>query len=135
MKKTITIDYLGGLKCQMTHVGSGVSWTSAAPVDNNGDGSSFSPTDMLSASIASCFLTIMGISAQNHNIDIKGTSIDVQKVMFDNPRRVGKVVIRMQMSDNNYSDKDKKILTLAATSCPVSRSVNQDLIIDFQMNW
>lgn len=133
MTKTISIQYQGNLNCAITHEQSGTQWISAAPKDNNGDGSSFSPTDMLCASLASCYMTIMGIAARNHNIDLEGTDIAVTKHMADHPRRIGQIDIKMTLPPIERSEKEKKILYRAAESCPVSRSIHPHIAINFQL--
>ncbi len=135
MQRTIKVEYLGGLKCVMTHEQSGTQWISDAPKDNNGDGRSFSPTDMLSASLASCFMTIMGISARNHNIDIEGATIDVTKHMTSGPRRIGQIDLKIKMPERSYSEREKEIINKAAESCPVSRSIHSDLVVNFGLIW
>ena len=98
-----------------------------APPDNQGKGESFSPTDLLATSLGSCMLTIMGIAAHTHNIDMDGTKIKITKVMASNPRRVSEVQVVFDMPDVNYSDKEKVILENAARTCPVALSLHPDL--------
>ncbi|HKK88223.1 MAG TPA: OsmC family protein [Saprospiraceae bacterium] len=134
-KKTISLEYQGQLSCHLVHEQSGTDWTTDAPVDNQGLGRSFSPTDALAASLGSCYMTIMGIAAQKHKIDIEGASMTIGKYMRNDPRRVHKVRIRLTMPDKNYSEKQKAILINAGRSCPVSRSLHPEMIIDFQITW
>ena len=134
-KKTITLEYKGELSCEMTHVRSGSTWITDAPVDNNGLGRSFSPTDALAASVGSCYVTIMGITAQKHGIDMEGASMTIGKYMYKNPRRIGRITMRLSMPDKNYSPREKEILIRAGSSCPVSYSLHPDVIIDFQIDW
>ena len=68
MAVEITGRYAGGLKVDLRHGPSGAEIRTAAPVDNNGDGSSFSPTDLLAASLGTCMVTVMGIYAQKNGI-------------------------------------------------------------------
>lgn len=125
--KTAEITYLGNLRTEATHLRSGAKFITDAPVDNNGKGEAFSPTDILSTSLGCCMLTIMGIAANTHNINIEGASIEVTKIMEASPRRVGEVVIEFKMPANNYSDKEKQILEHAAKTCPVALSLSPAL--------
>ncbi len=90
---TIEATYLGGLRTEATHLQSGTKIITDAPVDNNGKGETFSPTDLLAASLGSCMLTIMGIAANTHGIDIDGTKTSITKIMAASPRRVAEVVV------------------------------------------
>jgi putative redox protein len=125
--KTSKITYLGNLQTQATHLQSGISIITDPPVDNQGKGEAFSPTDLMSTSLGSCMLTIMGIVAQRHEIKIEGTTIDITKIMEANPRRVSEIIVEFQMPKNNYSDKDKQLLENAARTCPVAQSLKAEL--------
>lgn len=125
---TIKTTYPGDLLTKAIHIKSGIELTTDAPVDNEGKGSSFSPTDLLAASLGSCMLTIMGIACKNHNINMDGTSLEITKVMASNPRRVSELVIRFEMPKMQYSDKEKAILENSARTCPVAFSLHPDLV-------
>jgi len=125
--KTSKITYLGGLRTEAVHLKSGKTFITDAPPDNNGKGEAFSPTDIMSTSLGCCMLTIMGIAANTHNINIEGASIDITKKMEANPRRVGEIVVEFNMPKNNYTDKEKAILEHAAITCPVAKSLSAEL--------
>lgn len=125
---TAKILYQGNLRTESVHRLSGKVIVSDAPVDNHGRGEAFSPTDLLASSLGSCMLTIMGIAANTHNINIDGTEATVTKIMAANPRRVSEIIVEVKMPANNYSDKEKALLENAAKTCPVSKSLHQDLI-------
>jgi uncharacterized OsmC-like protein len=127
--------YNGELRTTADHVKSGQLIITDAPTDNNGKGEAFSPTDLLSTSLASCMLTIMGIRASSMNITIDGTAAHVEKFMASNPRRVSKIVIRIQMPHSDYSASDKKILELAARTCPVALSLSREIEQDISFHW
>jgi uncharacterized OsmC-like protein len=124
-----TVEYLGGLRTKATHLKSGEVIISDAPTDNKGKGEAFSPTDLMSTSLAMCMLTLMGIAANTHSIFIDGTVCSVQKFMATNPRRVEKICVDVQFPKNSYSDKEKKILELAALTCPVGLSLSENTVI------
>lgn len=133
---TIKTTYTGSLRTEATHIDSGATIFTDAPKDNQGNGEAFSPTDLLSASLGSCMLTIMGIAARTHGIAIEGTEIEITKIMGAEPRRVAEIVIVFNMPKNvEYSAKERKILEAAAYSCPVSKSLHPDLIQNVTFNY
>jgi putative redox protein len=119
--------YLGALRVSSTHLKSGEVVISDAPVDNNGKGEAFSPTDLVANSLASCMLTIMGIVAVRENIDIKGAEAAVTKTMSASPRRIAKIQVDITFPALAYSNEDKKRLELSARACPVAKSLHPDI--------
>lgn len=132
---TAKVIYTGKLGTALTHMQSGTQIKTDAPVDNNGLGQSFSPTDLLASSLASCMLTIMGIKARDKELNIEGATAEVTKVMASNPRRVAEILVVLTMPANNYSDKERKILTKAADACPVHNSLHPDIKTDVSIIW
>jgi putative redox protein len=124
---TSNIIYIGELRTEAEHVRSGVKINTDAPVDNQGKGEFFSPTDLLATSLGLCMVTIMGIAARTHGFNIDGTKIDVTKVMGTNPRRVVEIIINLHFPHNNYSAKERKLIELSAKECPVAQSLHPDL--------
>ena len=125
--ETIRTIYKGNLRTEALHVNSGQIIITDAPVDNQGKGEAFSPTDLLSASLGSCMLTVMGIAARTHHIDLDGAAISITKLMASNPRKVSEIIIEFKLPTKNYSDKEKVILEKAAITCPVALSLNPDI--------
>jgi len=132
---TIETQYLGNLRTKAKHLKSGNDLITDAPIDNHGLGQAFSPTDLLATSLGSCMLTIMGIAAKNHDFSIDGTTLQITKIMNDNPRKVKEIVVNFKMPDFNYSDIQKKIIEKAATTCPVALSLHPELIQTIQFNY
>ena len=97
------IKYKGNLRTTARHIESGGEIDTDAPRDNHGLGETFSPTDLMCVSLASCMLTIMGISMQKYQIDIKGTVADVKKTMKINPRMINEIDIIINFPIN-YSN-------------------------------
>lgn len=124
--ETVKTSYLGDLRTEATHVRSGKKITTDAPIDNQGQGEYFSPTDLLATALGSCMLTIMGIAARTHGFDIDGTDVSITKVMGTNPRRVVEVIVELNFP-HNYSEKQKKIIELSAKECPVANSLHPEL--------
>jgi len=133
--QTSKITYKGNLRTEATHLSSGNVIISDAPVDNHGKGEAFSPTDLLATSLALCMLTIMGIVANNNQIEIIGTEVFVTKIMASNPRRVSEIIVEVNMPKANYSDKEKKLLENAAITCPVAKSLHPDIKQEIVFTW
>src|SRR4051812_37192742 len=133
--ETAIIVYSGDLRTEATHVRSGKTIISDAPVDNHGKGEAFSPTDLLATSLGSCMLTTMGIACNTHNMSIEGAKVKVTKVMAANPRRVSEVHVEFEMPKNNYSEKEKSILENTAITCPVAKSLHPDIIQKLTFNY
>jgi len=85
---TAKVLYEGGLRCKAIHKKTGTLISTDAPLDNEGKGQAFSPTDLVATALGSCMLTIMGIAARNHKIDINGTTAEITKTMASDPRRI-----------------------------------------------
>lgn len=118
----ITGRYEAPLRMQITHQPSGAEITTAAPRDNNGDGSSFSPTDLVAAALGSCMVTVMGIAAGRHGIPFSGASFRIEKHMRADPRRIERLPITVDMPDG-LSPEQRETLEAAARSCPVHLSL------------
>jgi putative redox protein len=124
---TIQTLYVGGLRAISTHLRSGVELTTDAPVDNHGKGESFSPTDLLAAALGTCMITVMGIAAAKHKINIDGARLEITKLMQTEPRKVAGIQVKIYMPELAYSDKEKLILETAGRTCPVALSLHPDL--------
>jgi len=125
---TSKVSYTGRLRTECTHLRSGTIIITDAPVDNNGKGEAFSPTDTVATGLASCMITMMGIHAGKSNMDIDGTTAEVTKIMASAPRRISEVHVKITVKDNGLSEKDKVILERIARTCPVAKSLHPDII-------
>jgi putative redox protein len=132
---TSSITYLGDLRTECTHVKSGQTIITDAPIDNNGKGEAFSPTDLTATSLGTCMVTIMGIAAKNHDIDIDGTRLEVTKHMVADPRRISAIDVNIVFPDKEYLSKEKKILEAAAKTCPVALSLHPDIKQNLNFIW
>lgn len=124
---TSTVHYHGQLRTTCTHVRSGTSITTDAPVDNHGKGEAFSPTDLLATSLGTCMLTTMGIRAATENIPFPAASAEVTKIMGANPRRVTGVTVVVNLSGLNLTSGQKKIMEETALNCPVAKSLHPEI--------
>lgn len=119
----LTGRYTGNLGTMVVHGPSGATLRTAAPVDNQGDGSTFSPTDLVTAALATCMMTLMAIKARDQDIDLAGLTFAVQKHMADDPRRISGLPVVFQMPAG-LSEEDRRQLEDAARGCPVCHSLN-----------
>lgn len=123
MAVQITGEYTGNLKMLLTHGPSGTRIPTAAPVDNQGDGSSFSPTDLAAAALGSCTITTMAIVAQREGIPFEGAGFTLEKHMVSDPRRIGAIPVTIRMP-GGLSAEQRRRLEHVARTCPVDRSLN-----------
>lgn len=131
----ITVNYQGQLSCKATHGPSGKTLVTDAPVDNNGKGESFSPTDLVATALGSCMATIMGIVAERREISLEGLSIKVGKVMSDDmPRRISELPVRIEMPMPE-SSPFKTLMVNAALTCPVHQSLHPDIKVPIDWCW
>ena len=124
---TISARYLGDLRVECTHTQSGTKIITDAPVDNHGKGQAFSPTDLCATAVGACAMTIIGLYARNHGVDVTGAEMEITKSMSADPRRIGKVEVVFTMPDRPYSEKEKKVMERAAHTRPVHLSLHPDV--------
>lgn len=133
---TSTVIYNGELRTTALHLQSKTEIISDAPVDNQGKGEAFSPTDLLATSLASCMFTIMGITAKAKLISIDNASAEITKVMAVEPRRVSEIHVKFNFPEKkSYTEKDKKILEKAALNCPVYHSIHPSILKIINFGW
>jgi putative redox protein len=138
MKKymTSTVIYEGDLRTVAQHNASGSKIETDAPVDNQGKGENFSPSDLVATALGSCMLTIMGQKARDLQIDLKGTRIDIQKTMKADPRRISGISLTFHLPEHlRLSEKHRIILQRAADTCPVFYSIHPDIDVQVNYNW
>lgn len=129
----ITCTYTGDLHCEAIHSGSGATLSTDAPLDNEGKGGAFSPTDLLATSLATCMLTIMGITARSRGWSLEGASASVDKVMStDGPRRIDTLRVTLQLPEQ-LDDDQRALLQRVAEQCPVKRSIVP--LINAEIHW
>jgi putative redox protein len=131
----IEVDYEGGLRCQAKHLPSGATICTDAPKDNHGRGEAFSPTDLVAAAIGTCMLTLMGIAAERHQIDLRGTRVEVEKQMIADPvRRIARLVIAISIP-NPVPGSMQGVLERAALTCPVMQSLDPRIEKPVTFHW
>ena len=131
---TARVTYLGDLRTECEHLKSGNKYITDAPTDNHGKGEAFSPTDTVATGLANCMLTVMGIKANDLQIDLKGSTATVTKTMASNPRRISKIEVVFNLP-SILEEKHKKILEKTANACPVHYSLHPDIEKVVTFNW
>ena len=132
---TSTVVYEGDLRTTCTHLRSSNSFETDAPLDNNGKGERFSPTDLMATSLATCMVTVMGIKARTMGFDLQGVKVEVEKIMKAEPRRVGGINLFFHFPQNlaGIDEKNKQILKHTGNTCPVQQSIHPD--IEVNVDW
>ncbi len=128
---TSKVTYLGDLRTRCEHLGSGAEFITDAPLDNQGKGEAFSPTDTVATALASCMLTIIGIKAKDHELQVEGAFADVTKTMTSGPRRISGIKVTITFPAD-YSHKERKLLERAAETCPVLYSLHPDIELEIE---
>lgn len=131
---TSKVTYLGELRTSSIHINSGSEIISDAPLDNNGKGEAFSPTDTVANALASCMFTVMGIKAREMNVDFSNSTAEVTKIMGTDPRRITEIQVIFNMSIA-VDEKTQTILERTAMTCPVFYSLHPDIKKDIRFNW
>jgi len=132
---TSKVTYKGDLRTECEHLQSKSKFITDAPIDNQGKGDAFSPTDTVATAAASCMLTIMGIKARDMEIDIEGTTAEVTKTMAADPRRISGIKILITVMGEHLSDKQRTILENAGRTCPVLQSIHPDIEKDITFKY
>lgn len=122
---TASVNYQGNLRTIMLHLQSNSEVITDAPIDNHGKGEAFSPTDLVAAALASCMITIMGIKANDLQLDLAGTHASVKKHMSASPRRIAEIEITIFMN-KNFGEQNNKKLERAGLTCPVGQSLHTE---------
>lgn len=131
----IQTEYQGDLHCTSVHTPSRTELATDAPVDNQGRGESFSPTDLIATSLGTCMLTTMGIVARNLDFDLSGATATVDKEMSSTaPRRVVRLTTAIQIPRTATPDIQQR-LENAAHTCPVKRSIHPDIETPIEFVW
>ncbi|QEE51125.1 OsmC family protein [Flavobacterium alkalisoli] len=131
---TSKVTYLGELRTSSIHLQSGSEIISDAPLDNNGKGEAFSPTDTVANALATCMFTIMGIKARDMEISLEGSTAEVTKTMAADPRRISKIKVVFNLK-SNADEKSRELLERVAMRCPVHFSLHPDIEREIIFNW
>ena len=123
---SISIGYTGELHCNATHGPSGSQLSTDAPLDNQGKGEAFSPTDLVATALGTCIATTMAIVAAQHQIELRGMKVQVNKEMADAPRRVARLTTEVHIP-LPADHPQRKLLEQTALGCPVHRSLPPEM--------
>jgi uncharacterized OsmC-like protein len=128
------VEYKGLKNCELIHLSSGAKITTDAPIDNSGKGESFSPTDLLSASLGACMLTIMSIQLEPLGVDLNKSTCSIKKLMGINPRRVIQLDIDLHMCKGIPSQYRHRVEEIAQT-CPVQMSLHPEIKVVLNISY
>jgi len=131
---TSRVTYTGGLRTHCKHIRSGNTFMTDAPLDNNGRGEAFSPTDTVATALASCMLTVMGIKANALEVELSGATAEVTKHMTADPRRISRIEVKLELP-SNIGDEDRKVLEHKARTCPVLYSLHEEIQKEIHFHW
>jgi putative redox protein len=135
MSVKLSCEYLGDLRTRATHGPSGSTLLTDAPVDNQGKGEAFSPSDLAATAVGSCILTILGIQAKSLDADFRGARVEVEKHMTTvPPRRIARLDLRITMPAGIPEDIRPRLIR-AAEACPVKQSLHPDIVIAMEWSW
>jgi len=127
--------YLENKRTELLHIQSGSIIITDAPLDNNGKGEYFSPTDTVAGALSACMMTIMGIKAEKDNFDLQGLKSTVTKLMTSDPRRISGIKIVFEWADCELTESQKITLKEAALTCPVALSIHPDIKQNITFNF
>jgi len=127
MNHSIENRYVGELRTSSTHVKTGKNIITDAPIDNNGKGQAFAPTDLVSSALCSCITTVMGICAEKGKFEMPNSKAKITKLMSTNPRKISEIKIKINFEKNSLSDVQKRKLISVGKNCPVAKSLNSDI--------
>ncbi len=124
---TLTTSYRGALRTENVHTRSGSLVITDAPVDNQGKGEAFSPTDLVCTALSSCMLTTMAIVADREKIDLKDLQTEVVKIMGSAPRKISEIQMVLSHPTLQATEIQKQKLKNAALTCPVALSLHESI--------
>jgi putative redox protein len=131
----IRVTYEGELRTTAEHLMSSHTLVTDAPPDNNGKGEAFAPSDLVATAAASCMITSMAIIAESNGLQMGKIESTVDKLMTPTPRRIGQLKVELMFIDHNLSETDKTLLENAALSCPVTRSLHPDVVVNVKFRY
>jgi putative redox protein len=132
----IDLEYVGGLRCSAVHGPSGATLITDAPLDNHGQGRSFSPTDLVATALGACMMTVMGIVAERHGVTLDGAKVHVEKEMVAQPtRRIGSLKVELTLPGKGVDASTRTRLEAAANACPVHHSLHPDVRCELKFTW
>ena len=125
---------ISGLECKLTHEPSGAVIRTVPPKDNGGDGSSFSPTDLVGAALASCVLSTMALVAAKEGLTFGEASARVEKEMVGPPRRIGSLAVVVTMPKETKPEQRARFEEIAR-GCPVAKSLHPEMQIPMRFEY
>jgi putative redox protein len=129
MSAKVTGHYQGRKKVELLHVDSGSKLLTDAAREQSGDGSKFSPVDLVAAAFGSCVMTTIAIVAERGGISVEGMHMAVEKQMTQDLRMIGSMSLELHLPESLQAHERQK-LERAALGCPVHQSLNPEIRAD-----
>lgn len=134
----IYVQYEGDLHCRAQHAPSDAVLVTDAPVDNQGRGASFSPTDLVATGLGTCILTVMGILAKKRGLQLDGTRVHVKKTMTSAPpRRIAELAVEVTFPPHATASvaDARRDFEQTAEQCPVRLSLLDAIAVPTHFEW
>ena len=134
----IYVEYEGDLHCHALHGPSSAELVTDAPLDNQGRGAAFSPTDLVATGLGTCMATVMGILARKRGLALEGSRVHVKKKMTTSPpRRIAELAVRVTFPEpvTHSVAAERAALEQEALSCPVRLSLLPAIAVPVEFDW
>ncbi len=133
---TSAVSYTGELRTLATHLQSNSKFETDAPLDNQGKGERFSPTDLVGTALASCIITTIAIRAKEFESRLIGLAINTEKIMAANPRRISTINLTFTWPATSiFDEKEQFRMNEIAETCPVKESIHASIQVNINYNW
>ncbi|MDR1925802.1 MAG: OsmC family protein [Planctomycetaceae bacterium] len=126
-------EYRGDGQTLLRHSGNVSEVLTDLPLDNGGKGRSFSPTDLFASSLGACAITIMGKYAESQGKSIVGATVEIEKKMGVEPRRIVAIVVKFIFPES-VPVSDRQAYLAYLKTCPVYNSLRSDIVVTCSSN-
>lgn len=131
----VSFRYLGDLRCEAVHGPSSSKLLTDAPLDNQGKGEAFSPTDLVGTALVTCIITTMAIAGRKHGVNLEGACGKIQKIMTSvPPRKIAKLTAEIEIP-LPADHPQRAQLEAVAHACPVHRSLDPSIEMTISFVW
>jgi putative redox protein len=119
----VRVTYDGDQHCTALSTRNGKTLALDCPVTK---GEEFSPGSLVAAGLGGCMLISMATFAERHELQISGTTIDVDISMVGKPEaHISAIDVTVRVS-GHVPEAERKGLEKAAAACPIKHSFRPD---------